>query len=630
MVLYNKFIWSDINRFHYYGIVFYVFICFLFIYLYKNIPIYENKLRTILLSQSIDGVDASADKLIEKIVYSDKNFIQDNSRNSELRKRNIELLKDFKNRNISSAYILVPYRNSFYIWLDSATDSSDFEPELFILDDIDKNSFIKAKRSKKKQIYIQKSLNDLGFTLIKPILKDKKIIAFFVIDYTQKTYNSLTSLLSLSVKIIMLFLIVLIILLTFFILYFLRNSYIKNRMYRNPNSGSFYRSYLTDNYEKINFIDYYIVLADIDFFKRINDIYGQANGDKVLNSIMQKISTFLKKDDIFVQYGGEEFLLLISKKDTNIEEFKTRIEDIRRMVENLNIKIRKDVVHITISIGVFIQTEVATSLQDAIHKADAALYDSKHRGRNIVTYFDISDKIRIYREKLKDMIESDKLVCFYQPIVSLRDKKVHHYEALLRIEDGDDIIYPDTILPDLENSYFYSRISMKIIEYNVSKLLKNNRLKISINLSSDDLINDAILALLRKSSAVSSRMLIEILETKNADYIKLEDSIKKLKLLGYKFCIDDYGSGYSSLNHLLNLSIDYLKIDGSIIKNIDKDRKTYTLIGSLNVFCKNNGIKVVAEFVESREILDTLIELDIEYGQGYYFDKPKPYSEIEK
>jgi len=167
-----------------------------------------------------------------------------------------------------------------------------------------------------------------------------------------------------------------------------------------------------------------------------------------------------------------------------------------------------------------------------------------------------------------------------------------------------------------------------VIEYNVDKLLKNDKLKISLNLSSDDLINDAILALLRKNSALSDRMLIEILETKDADYIKLEISIQKLKLLGYKFCIDDYGSGYSNLNHLLNLSIDYLKIDGSIIRNIDKDKKAYSLISSLNLFCQDNGIKVVAEFVENEKILDVLIDLDIEYGQGYYFDKAKPYNEI--
>jgi diguanylate cyclase (GGDEF)-like protein len=401
-------------------------------------------------------------------------------------------------------------------------------------------------------------------------------------------------------------------------------------MYRDPESGAFYRSYLTDNYEKINFCGYYIVLADIDFFKRVNDIYGQAIGDRVLVSIIKKILTFLNEEDIFIQYGGEEFLILISKENSDVGDFKNRIEGIREMVENLNIKIKGNIVHLTISMGAFIQTESATSLQDAIHKADGALYDSKHNGRNKITYFDISDKKRIYREKLKDMIESDKLICFYQPIVTLKNNKIHHYEALLRLEDEDEIIYPDRILPDLENSYFYSRISMKIIEYNINKLIENKNLKISINLSSDDLINEAILSILRKYSYISARLLIEILETKDVNYVKLEKAIERLRLLGYKFCIDDYGSGYSNLNHLLNLSIDYLKIDGSIIRNIDKDKKAYSLIKLLSLFCQNNNIKIIAEFVENRDILDVLIDLNIEYGQGYYFDRPKPYDKLKE
>jgi len=625
--LYGKFIFSDINRLHYYTIIIYIFVCSIFIYLYNNIPNYENRLRTILLSQSIDGVDASADKLIDKIVNSSSNFIKDNSIDTPLRQKNIELLRDFQNRNIQSVYILLPFENQFFLFLDSSENSTN-EPELFILNDIDKEYIIKAKETKTKQIYIQKDIIDLGFSMIKPIIKNNKLIAFLVIDYTQKTYTSLTSLLSFSVKTIMIFLIILIILLTIFILYFLRTIYIQNQMYRDSNLGIYYRSYLTDNYEKINFSDYYIALVDIDFFKRINDIYGQANGDRVLGAVIKRISSFLKKDDIFIQYGGEEFLLLISKKDTNVDEFRTRLEDIRKMVENLNIKIKKDTINITISIGAFIQTNRASSLQDAIQKADSALYDSKHNGRNTITYFDISDKIVMYREKLKDMIESDKLICFYQPIINLKTGEVHHYEALLRIEDGDNIIFPNQILPILENSYFYSRISMKVIEYNIGKLLENDKLKISLNLSSDDLINDTILAFLRKNSLLSNRILIEILETKDANYSKLESSIQKLKLLGYKFCIDDYGSGFSNLNHLLNLSIDYLKIDGTIIKNIDKDKKVYSLISSLNIFCQNNGIKVIAEFVENEKILDVLRELGIEYGQGYYFDKPKPYDEI--
>ena len=163
-------------------------------------------------------------------------------------------------------------------------------------------------------------------------------------------------------------------------------------------------------------------------------------------------------------------------------------------------------------------------------------------------------------------------------------------------------------------------------------LLLNIKLNISLSqqykYSFTSFFIDSSYNLLIKNSDIAYRMLIEILETKHVDYIEVENAIQKLKLFGYKICIDDYGSGYSNLSHLLNLSIDYLKIDGSIIKNIYKDKKAHTLIASLSIFCKQNGIKIIAEFVENEEILEILKGFGIEYGQGYYFDKAKPYEEL--
>jgi len=426
----------------------------------------------------------------------------------------------------------------------------------------------------------------------------------------------------------MLSLAIVIMLLISFILFFLHSAYIKNRLYRNPETGSFYRAFLTDHYEKINFSDYYIALADIDLFKRINDLYGQKNGDMVISAIMKRVTNVLNRDDIFVQYGGEEFLLLISKKDTSDRRFRERLEEIRVLIENLNFRIEESKVKLTISIGAFIESQNAKSLQDSIQKADTALYDAKHSGRNRVSYFDVSKDKKLYREKLKEMIESDKLVCHYQPIMNLETNEVHHYEALLRIETDGKIIFPDKILPELEDSYFYSRISMRVIEFNIRKMRENPKLKVSINLSADDLLNDAILSLLFQNSDLSKRVLIEILENKSIDYEKVEASIQKLKILGYKICIDDFGAGFSNIDHLLNLPIDYLKLDGSMIKNIHNDKEAHSIIEAITFFCQTNGIEVIAEFVENEEIVEILKGFGIKYGQGYYFDRAKPHDEI--
>jgi diguanylate cyclase (GGDEF)-like protein len=591
-----------------------------------KLPSYEDNLRDILLSQSIDGVDAFSDKLIKDIVDGKSSFVKNNSSNRELRLKNEKLLENFQNRNMLSIYIVILLENQLFFLMDSSQKDKGEFGELFKPEQAE--YFIKARESGTKEIAIQKEIADLGFTLIKPILQEGEPPAFLVIDYTQKTYNSLISLLRVSTKTIMLSLAIVIMLLISFILFFLHSAYIKNRLYRNPETGSFYRAFLTDHYEKINFSDYYIALADIDLFKRINDLYGQKNGDMVISAIMKRVTNVLNRDDIFVQYGGEEFLLLISKKDTSDRRFRERLEEIRVLIENLNFRIEESKVKLTISIGAFIESQNAKSLQDSIQKADTALYDAKHSGRNRVSYFDVSKDKKLYREKLKEMIESDKLVCHYQPIMNLETNEVHHYEALLRIETDGKIIFPDKILPELEDSYFYSRISMRVIEFNIRKMRENPKLKVSINLSADDLLNDAILSLLFQNSDLSKRVLIEILENKSIDYEKVEASIQKLKILGYKICIDDFGSGFSNIDHLLNLSIDYLKLDGSIIKNIHNDKKAHSIIEAVTFFCHTNGIEVIAEFVENQEIVDILKGFGIKYGQGYHFDRARPYDEI--
>ena len=428
-----------------------------------------------------------------------------------------------------------------------------------------------------------------------------------------------------TLKYILAFIGGLLLLLGFYLVYMM---FIKESRYSIAKTNALKRGYLMDNYEKINFSNYYISLMNIDFFRRINDIYGEDIGDELIVELMKNISLHLRKQDVFIQYSGEEFLLFVYKENLSVHNFKLMMEEIRMMVEDLELYVDKSPIYMTISMGTLLESQNSKSLQDAIYKADVALYKAKHNGRNRVYSYELSSDKRLYRQKLKDMIEDDKLVCYYQPIVSLTENKIIHYEALLRIEDGGKVIYPDKILPDFEDSYFYSRISMKVIEFNVKKLRENPKFKVSINLSSDDLLNDSIVGMLIKNKDISDRLLIEILENKFIDYKKMELIIKKLRFFGYVICIDDFGTGYANFDHLLNLSVDYLKLDGSMIKNIHKDIRAHSIIKTLVKFCRENSIKVIAEYVENQEIVDLLKEFGVDYGQGYHFSKPLPYDEF--
>ncbi len=586
---------------------------------------YEERVKNLLLNRAVGIIDDTSSKILDQIIFNNSNFILANLKDEGLRAENEKRLSILSNEDIKSLYVLYINRGKYFFLFDVDKEESTQVSEPFIPEN--DRFFTKAIKEKKKQVFVQKDIEGLSFTLVKPIIQHNKTVALLVIDYSE---NRLSSLLEVSVDFLSYSALVLLFILFIFLVYILYSRYNKYKIYRNPKTNTYNRVYMTDNYDKIDFKNYYVALADIDFFKRINNLYGQENGDKIIISVIKVMASFLKKSDIFIQYSGEEFLILFTKENRDEEKIRELLEKIRIAVERAKFTIDKESFSLTISIGVLLHTEVEKSLQEVIHKADTALYECKHGGRNCISYFDISQTKKLYREKLKEMIESDKLVCYYQPIRDLETKELHHYEALLRIEDGDNIIFPDKILPDLEDSYLYTYLTKRVIDYNIKKLREDSQIQISINLSADDLINDSILAIFAQNSDLADRLYIEILENKSIDYNKVELSLQKLKLFGYKICIDDFGSGYSNLNHLLNLSIDYLKIDGSIIKEIHHDKKAYSLVKTFALFCQQNNIEVIAEFIDNQYVVDILKSFGVKYGQGWYFSKAVPYSELSK
>jgi len=613
------------NRVYSYAIFAYVALLILVIFSFKTIGLYEEDVKNALLNKSVGVVDATSSNILDKLLTKNIDFVRSNLESETLRKENEKTLSLMKNQDIQSLYILYIHDDKYFFLLDVDKEDKSEISELFTPKNLE--VFEEVEREHKKNIFIQKEMDNLTFTLIKPIIQKGVTIGFLVIDYTE---NRLSSLLNVSVDFLSYLLFAILILIFFFICYIIFTHYSKYKMYHNPQTNTLNRIYMTDNYDKIDFKKYHVALADIDFFKRINNIHGQKNGDKVIISVIKIISSWLERKDMFIQYSGEEFLLFINKEKRSEQQLRILLENIREAVERTVFRVDEEKFSLTISIGVLIHTEIEKSLQDVIHKADTALYESKHAGRNMICYFDISQTKKLYREKLKEMIESEKLVCYYQPIRDLETEELHHYEALLRIEDGDNIIFPDKILPDLEDSYLYTYLTKRVIEYNIVKLRSDPKIKISINLSADDLVNDSVLAILAQNADLADRFYIEILENKSIDYKKVELSIQKLKLFGFKICIDDFGSGYSNLNHLLNLSIDYLKIDGSIIKEIHHDKRAYSIVKTFAVFCKQNNIEVIAEFIDNQDVVDILKSFGVKYGQGWYFSKAVPYSTLDK
>jgi diguanylate cyclase (GGDEF)-like protein len=618
-----------LNKNKHYSIIltFIIIIFVFFLYFYKHIDNYDNRLKNILLNHAIEIVDNTSENILDEIVEKNFDFVKLNLINNNVRVKNEKSLALLLNKDIKELYVLFPSEDKLFFLLDTAKVNKGEVNELFTPTSM--KPFTEVLTTGEKKTYIQDSLENIGFTLIKPIIQNKKVIAFLVVDYSKESLSFLSKLLTINIKSIKIVLFFVLIIFLFIIYYIFYRSYVKYKIYYNQNTNTLNRVYLSENYETIEFEKYYIALADLDFFKRINTLYGRKNGDILIDSVIKTINVLLKKDDMFIEYSGESFLLFILKSQTSEKEFKELIETICLHIERKSFRIPDKRVKLTISIGALIETDLEKSLQDVIHKVDTALYETKRHGRNCVVFFDMTHSQKLYRSKLKELIESDKLICHYQPIVNIYNGSIHHYEALLRIEDGDNIIFPDKILPDLEDSHLYSYLSKRVIRFNVKKLRENLNMKISINLSADDILNETILSLLAENSDLADRLQIEILENKSIDYSKVELSIQKLKMFGYKIAIDDFGAGYANMGHLLNLSIDFLKIDGSLIKDIHKNKPAYSLVKSLALFCKEHNIKVIAEFVENEEIVKVLKEMQIEYGQGWHFSKALPFSELD-
>lgn len=612
------------NRIYIYVIIAYIVLFALLVNIYVNIGSYENHIKQALLNEASGTIDDTSSNILSGIVDNTKDFVKSNLDNESLRLKNQKHLKVIKSETIDSLFVLFVVDGSFFYLLDTDTDMGTELGEPFIPENA--TMFHQVVREQKKKILVQKDIKELSFTLLKPIVQKGKTVALLMIDYKE---NRLTGVLTRSVQIISYSLIVILALVFTLIVYLIRNRYARYASYRDPITNTLKRNYMIDHYDKIDFKKYYVVLADIDLFKKINNRHGESNGDKVIHELIKVMASHLGKNDKFIQYSGEEFLMLLAKESRSVKEFKILVEKIRVSVQRVKFEIADDKFTLTISMGALIQTEREKSLQEVIHKADTALYDAKHSGRNIICYFDTSQTKRLYREKIKEMIETDKLVCFYQAIRNLKTGKLHHYEALLRMQDGENIIFPDKILPGLEDSYLYTHLTKKVIQYNVDLLRKDKKMRISVNVSADDLVNDAVLLLFAQNADLSDRLLIEILENKSIDYKRVELSIQKLKLFGYEICIDDFGSGYSNLNHLLKLSIDYLKIDGSIIKEIHHDKRAYSIVKIFATFCKQNDIEVIAEFVDKQDAVDILKSFGIDYGQGWYFSKAEPYDKLD-
>ena len=369
-----------------------------------------------------------------------------------------------------------------------------------------------------------------------------------------------------------------------------------------------------------------VSIVDIDSFKTINDLYGEGVGNSVLIAIAHLLENIKEENKCTVYRTGSNEFILLKDEEFNKEKCLKTSQLIVDLVKNkpiysvkFNITIR-----VTVTIG------VSSQKIETFAKADMALKKAKADKVEFLIYNDNYNLENEYKNDIKwtaimeKSLKSDSVIPYYQPIVD-KNGNILKYESLMRIVEGDLIHAPFFFLDIAKKMKLYANLEKSII-IKAFKKAKDRNITLSVNLSIEDILNVEFINFITNElikNDIASLIIFEILESESIeDYSKVVNFITLVKELGSKIAIDDFGSGYSNFAYLLKLKPDYIKLDGSFIKNIDTDKNSYLIAKTIIDFAHALGMKTIAEFVHSKEVFEVVKSLGVDEFQGYYFSQP--------
>lgn len=365
------------------------------------------------------------------------------------------------------------------------------------------------------------------------------------------------------------------------------------------------------------------VLIDIQNFKQLNNFYGIDVGDYVLKELAQTLQHLYKNEATLYRINADRFAYLFDK-NIDIDAVKKIIQSIHEMkftiqYSDITIKIRASLLN--------------DEKQHTVEKAELALELAKKTRQDCIAYdksLHLEDKYMqhiLWTNKIEEALKNEQFVPYFQPIKSVASGKFEKYETLVRLVDNDEVYTPDYFLEVSIQANSYPQITQMLIEKAFEYFEQNDLgIKFSLNLAFEDILNKTTTSLLLeklKNYKQSQNVIIELLETQEiSDYDILNDFINQIKQFGAKIAIDDFGSGYSNFNYILKLNIDIVKLDSSLIENIDNDKQAYTVVKNVTQTLQKLGFEVIAEKVHSAEIEKILTEIGVDYLQGYHIGKP--------
>lgn len=379
-----------------------------------------------------------------------------------------------------------------------------------------------------------------------------------------------------------------------------------------------------------------IILINIDSFKEVNTFYGHTIADQLLITLGSEIVNYsqtIPLSSAVYKLPVDEYAILIkcacSKEDVD--------QCITALSTTFNTKVftvADQEISLNITIGVAGSTIDNTQIQDIMLHADMALKLAKKTRKNYL-YYDESLHIKedyennlSWIKRLRNAIDEDRVVPFYQPIVNAQTLKIEKYEALVRIiEEDGTIISPFKFLEISKKVKLYHQITTIMIDKVFEELAHHDKIQCSINLSIEDIHNNLMYNYLVdkiRNYPDANRIIFEILESEGIEnYETINQFVTEVKKYGVKIAIDDFGAGYSNFVYITKLDIDHIKIDGSIIRNIHNDVTSQIITKTIIDFASQLGIQSIAEFVCDENVYNYIKHLPISHFQGYYFGEPQ-------
>ena len=382
-----------------------------------------------------------------------------------------------------------------------------------------------------------------------------------------------------------------------------------------------------------------LLYVDLDQFKVVNDTFGHTAGDALLRQLSEQIQGSIRSTDILARLGGDEFGILLERcSEARAIEV---AESIRGSIEGYRFEWQDSFTTVRCSIGVVLVNSDNADVASLMSSADVACYSAKDMGRNQVHFYRDSDASLRHEEmkwvsRITSAVEDDRFELFFQPIIGIgkeSGERRGHYELLLRMRDEDgELVGPDQFIPAAERYNLMSTLDRWVIHEALSKLADRSadgdaKFTLAINLSGTSLSEDRFLDFvkdeLEAQKLPKGAICFEITETAAISNLsRVVHFMRELKELGCKFSLDDFGSGLSSFTYLKNLPVDYLKIDGHFISNVAEDNVDESMVKAIHEVGSAMGIETIAERVETREVLEKLGALGVEFAQGYYIARP--------